>query len=429
MPIDKRFMNAKNNLKASELFDKRVVYKAFAYSKDDQPSSLEDLYPIRQFLRNENYLYGRVNDLLNPVTPRKERMLPLETNTSQYALDFVVLAFTNLKNKIQKEVAAGNIPTDTFFSRLEVVKSYEDINVSYNQWLNTIRDSFLDNMRKRNLNNKIDNFDTFLKIFRKHLIKVSKDVYPTTLSSFALGRKSNIRNTGLVIEIANKDFSADDQKVEFINQDYFDYYVKLAEQYGFFIDYEAPWRLVANIVSKPMKRAISDLNGDYTTLGAFFENYYQKVESQDLLVLKNLAFATYINYIDITPNFSDVTTINGVAKKRIIEREPITFAKMEDEYGDVFWMNYYIDIKNSEKNLNYNRSQVENIKREASFTQKNSTPLAVKYINDNFRDIPSIEGSFYSDLIKGQFSVDKEKKTGYNKFIQRVVRNYRRKTE
>jgi hypothetical protein len=429
MPIDKRFMNAKNNLKASELFDKRLIYKSFAYSEDDNPTLFVDLYPIRQFMVNENYLYGRIDDLFSPVVPRKERMLPLETGTSQHALDFVVLAFTNMKKKIEKEIAAGNIPTDTFFSRLEVVKSYEDANVSYNQWLNTIRDSFLDNMIKRNLNNKIDNFDTFLGIFREHLTKVTKDVYPVTFSSFMMGRKSNIRNTGLVVEIANKDFSEDEQKIDFINQDYFDYYVKLAEQYGFFIDYEAPWRLVANIVSKPMKRAISDLNGDYTTLGSFFQNYYQKIEGQDLIILKNLAFATYTNYIDTTPNFSDVTTINGVAKKRLITRQPITFKKMNEEYSDVFWMNYYIDIKNSEKSLNYDRNQIDNIKREASLTQKISTPVAIKYINDNFRDIPSIEGSFYSDLIKGQFSVDSQKKTGYNKFIQKVVRNYRRKTE
>lgn len=427
MPINKKIMNANNSLGSGKLFRKRIIYKNLAFTDSPLSTVPEDLYPIRNFMRYENYLYGRINGSFTPVIPRKNRILPLETDSSQYALDFVVSAFKKMKEKIKREIVAGNIPTDAFFASIEVANSFEDANVAYNQWLNRVRDTFVQYVDQKSLAEKIVDYESFLGIFKKHLVKASEDASAITFSSYVVDKKNTIRSTGLVIEIANHDFSSDKDKIDFISQDNFQYYVNLAEQYGFFVDYNAPWRLVANIVSKPMKHNIMEINGGYSNLASFFDQYYRTVASEDINILMNLSFATYTDYIGRFPNFKKVDLVNGRLRKRVIKRAPTTAQKIKDGYNYIFWLDYYVDLKNAEKSLKYLREDLNLIKNESFLIQKLDKVHARNYINNKFQDIPSIEGSFYSELTRTQFLVDEMTKEDYANFIKETVREYRKK--
>ena len=61
--------------------------------------------------------------------------------------------------------------------------------------------------------------------------------------------KTSVLNTGLAIEIFDGDYGNDAQSVSFINDPNYPIYEELCRKYGFKIDKNIPWRMVANIKS------------------------------------------------------------------------------------------------------------------------------------------------------------------------------------
>ena len=83
---------------------------------------------------------------------------------------------------------------------------------------------------------------------------------PMTKSGFALSTFSSAYHTGLYVDVvAEQDGSVDLTKPDFFEDENFECYVKLAEENGFFVDANCPWRLVLNLESPITQRKI--LNG------------------------------------------------------------------------------------------------------------------------------------------------------------------------
>ena len=72
-------------------------------------------------------------------------------------------------------------------------------------------------------------------------------------------------SSGLAIEIANIDKSNDDMKfLFFLNSKNWDFYLNVAETFGFMVDVDVPWRLVADINSKQMLAYAANYDLDST---------------------------------------------------------------------------------------------------------------------------------------------------------------------
>jgi len=227
------------------------------------------------------------------------------------------------------------------------------------------------------------------------------------------------------VEIAELDFSKDSDKIEFSENPHFSYYLNMAQKHGFFVDYNAPWRLIYNLASF---RAVS--NETSSGLYTFFNNYFSTAASQDLVIVKNICFTTYRDFVNRFKSFRKTTIEpNGCLNKELIVRQKYTKEQFDENYPDRYWLGFYIDLKNAEKNLDFDRSELERIKRKSLEYEKHvDIHRAMSYINKVFQDIPSVEGSYYYELNKLEYrDRDPLPFEEFDRYIQEVVKSYKLK--
>ena len=311
----KTAMVASNETGASQTFYDRVLFKNYAYSNISAISNYQEVQPIRDFQKYENYLYGRIDTEFMATVPKKARFSPIGGG-NEVAFGFVSRAFDLMKEAVQRDIASGKIPSDIpFISEMKVTKAFEDIKTGYNKWAEvSLKGSFPAYLKEFEKKNKIIDFKTFVGIFREHLMLIASQFGAVNFSSYCLIKKSNMRNSALCVEIADLDFSKDSDKIEFSGNPYFSYYVNMAQKYGFSVDYNAPWRLVYNLASHKT-RSQESWSGLYT----FFNNNFTTAHSDDLTILKNICFTTYRDFVNRFKSFRKMTVEpNGCIKKELI---------------------------------------------------------------------------------------------------------------
>ena len=422
----KEDMVASNDTGASQTFYDRILFKNYAYSNISAKLNSKEILPLRDFQKYENYLYGRIDTDFMATVPRKESFTNIQ-DSDKVAFNFVADAFNSMSEEIKRDVASGKIPGDVpHISDMKVNNSFEDINTAYNSWVKDfIKDDFLNYVKEFRKKEKIINFESFMIVFKEHLMSLINQLGAVTFSSFCLNYKSSIKNSALCIEIADLDFSKDSDKIEFSENPYFSYYLKMAEKYGFFVDYNAPWRLIYNLASDRV-RSKESWSGLYT----FFNNNFTAAHSDDLTILKNICFTTYRDFVNRFKSFRKTTVEpNGCIKKELVIRPKYTKEEFDQNYPDRYWLGLYIDLKNAEKNLDFDRNELERIKKKSLEYEKHvDIRRSMGYINKVFQDIPSVEGSFYYKLNQVHYrDQDPLPFEEFDRYIQEVVKSYKLK--
>ena len=87
----------------------------------------------------------------------------------------------------------------------------------------------------------------------------------------------------------------------------------------------------------------------------------------------------------------------------------------------------YVDLKNQEKNLNFNDNEIDKIKKKSlNYKKYVDTRSSLGYINKVFQDIPSVEGSYY--YLYNQFSnrdQDPLPFGDFDEYIREIVKSYK----
>ena len=156
--------------------------------------------------------------------------------------------------------------------------------------------------------------------------------YPITKSGFCLSRHNNILTTGLVIELANLDYDIDLQKGDMVQSFDFNCYLDLANAYGFYVDKNAPWRLICNLehpTTRLFIRGVEKIEDDKghqsTTAEEIFNNIYRiKTHFDDLYVLQDFILKTYNHIIKSVPSYSKMVynnASNNFSKENVFRKQ------------------------------------------------------------------------------------------------------------
>jgi hypothetical protein len=243
---------------ARELYNKRRYYNAQASAP--QGVFADRVEAVTDFIA-EKYLYGRVNRKFTPIAITK----PLQNNLRAFsatsaaeknmrALHFVVDAFNAMAQQFRKCAMKGEIdPDDPYLSTLVVHRAFEDPTIAYQSYLKQYVELFSFNMNV-NPQNPLKNFDQF-EAGLIEAVSLTGLSAPLTYPAYIKNRRCPISVTGLAIEIGGPalDASDDEEKfAAFIDSRNWDFFVNAAATYGFMIDQNVPWRLVADIGSSAM---------------------------------------------------------------------------------------------------------------------------------------------------------------------------------
>ena len=373
----------KNSLSTKRLFDERGVYED-SYPTDNNVNPIDLWY-------DHKILYGRVDLCGNPIFLDEEHLV--EMMDGIFVVDLVEEAYRDVQTAIVKSDLLGQIDMDnSTILPLKPVRTWKSVHQDYHSHLETIYQIFIGGFISSGVDREIVNYSTFEKQFFS-FYKMIRDSLVFTRSSFITSREATPLMSGLMIEFSDADHGDDQAKyTSYIKDKEFDYYRNTMKRHGFVIDKHAPWRVMVDLDSEPIKEKIS--NKGFTTTNDFFKAYYITAHHRDIETIAGYMHKMYDNFIASYP----VVTKPGLSHhgpgivSETIQRRRVPLNQFLHIYGEKHWVKFYIKIRNMEAKKDFPDRQIKLITKNALDV------LKYKGINGSMDYVQQVFGGF-SDQI------------------------------
>ena len=195
-----------NNLSAFAMFTQRSKYK-----KDTYPI-YGIVTPYDLWYDSSKHYFGKLDSNGNALITREKYLKQLPGSVNAFALDFVVDAYNDFKEKytfLNKRQTEG-----TPFNQLDPTGGWKSAPVDYNEYLNSVFDLFAkDYMSQEKRDEKMIDFKSFLNLFSNFINNAEGNI-PITFSSFIKSEFCSPKSSGLMIEISDDPYSNDADKYD-----------------------------------------------------------------------------------------------------------------------------------------------------------------------------------------------------------------------
>jgi len=370
------FYKESNNETTIKLFNKSNVYKADV-TDNGSPNLIDFTFAEKAF-------YGKTSRNFTPIIANDNFIEFKNFKSSDdprqrlQAIAFVVDAFEALAQQFKKAEQSGKIYSDDpYLTNLKVYKSYKNNRTNYQSYQVNFINALRTNM---NINN-IYNFQTFIKELLTTVSIVTR-TFPMSMPAYTKSRLNSLTNTGLALEIADAAYENDDQKIsQFVNSKNWKFYVNACNSYGFMIDINAPWRLIADLDSEAMIGYATTYGFNSTdavlTLGfrTTQESYFNDLPRQ-LLSLYNELVPVYV------PTYTECGS-------KIVTTERYTLESLRKKFSNDFFLKFYFDLRFSEEESQFSVAEKQRIIKDClqiSKAQDNAAALGrfERFVNQPF---------------------------------------------
>ena len=234
----------------------------------------------------KNYDYGLLNQAGEPVVLLESDDLIKGfdgVGEGVRAINFVSDAFTKFRQKYIEKVNNSTLGFPPYMDGLIPKKghvSFEDLYANWQAYSATKYSAFLEG------DVRIKDYSSFM-VHLKQQLKVNLKEFPITRSGFCLSSHNDIKTSGLVIELTNLNPNIDFYKGEIVQTLEFKCFLDLAVSYGFYVDKNAPWRLMSNLDDPITRLFIRGLDTDSYYREAFSNPNISKQAAYDSHVSKD----------------------------------------------------------------------------------------------------------------------------------------------
>lgn len=411
---------AKNNLPARESIIKRADYSvnAIPFLPEANEPTLETTQ-LKDFLLNEKIFIGRVDGSFNPVFVNQKELDNFGPDSStKVGLRVVTEAYKDMKRKYDRDFAQGYINQNApALTELSVKKAFINPFDNYKNNLRSRTEEFLSYAKNNRLINNIEGFDSFVNPFLQYIRDTGKE-RPITRSMYFLTRRYSPLSTGLAFEVDNASYSEDQYKIDaYYRQKNFQYFKNLASRYGFVIDKNIPWRLVADLNSPQMTPYVEKAFGfpggsNYVLAVAYTQTYGDDIPSIINLMVQfynrvaQHRRKTVIKESGPTVGAGGRTAFNVCSRRgKVIRRSQVDPRRIPNAYPDEFWLDKYARIRNTETGLDYDEAQIQQISTNAgNIVKRLDRASAMRYIISKFDNVQHFEGSLFYDSTRLDFA-------------------------
>jgi len=415
----------------------RLYYKENIYPPEGNKPL--DLWYARPF-------YGKVN-----VDGRAVHLS--ETNLKEFhqenlfAADFVVDAYGDFISELRLVVRTKSLPEGSFLKTLSPRRAWTSVNNLYHAHFATIHESFVSSyLQVNNKKDEIKGFDDYINLFLKFAHETARDL-PISRTSFILSRFCSPLTTGLMVEVGSDKHDQDFFKFDrYINTDEFDCYRNTAAKFGFYVDKNAPWRLVANIGSQQMMKYVKQntceiivsepwdfenltpeelenydfapamFNCNIQDVEELFSTYYYTASTYDYRSFKIYMFQSYNTYASVFPFYEkwEHCTAQKTTKVSLHDRE--LFLDMAEgneqekaydiflqRYDDFFWLPIYFSLRAKEAQIKMTSHQEhQTLRRILDIARRLGVDKAVDYIDNKTK----VSKLYSPSSFGGDFNID-----------------------
>lgn len=387
----------KNNLTARDAYNFRKLFEGFALSKNlERPTPKR--VGVEDFNQFSNMFYGKYIFESGTILKPKKKFL-VERN-GFYMFDFVALALDEMLLNYENGISRRKIKIDDrYLSKPKVQAGYTDFESYYTNLRVKFRTLIATYISSKNLAPSINSFENFVSVFLEYAVEAAGR-QPLTKSSFMMAKDVSILTTGLAIQLGDRDASIDQIKVdEFYNSPNFEYFRNSVIDYGFLIDKNVPWRIVADLgspqIKKYLERSGIPYNQSFIGPSSIFGGY-DSVALDELQVIKDFIINLYSDFVTRNPYYRK-TTLGGYDCKSVtnlIRRPPVNVPRLQADYPLSYWMPIYVRMKFGESNLNADEATINFVSNNAlQIMEQKDTASAINYIQRKTFNTTALEGS------------------------------------
>jgi hypothetical protein len=274
-----RNYNASNRRGALQNFEGRRDYEEDAPQNFVKPTF--DLW-------SSSYYYGRINEAGDAVFLSEAFLKPLSSSKEMYALNFVSEAFLEWIEHftlIMKKKGRGEA-----LKSLKASKAWTSIHDLYHTYTENKFERFTRYISQYEINKEIKNFNDFMEYFLK-FNEIERNL-PVCRSSFISSKYCNPFVSGMVISLETTNQSDDSAKQRFISEPDFELYTKTLSKFGFRVNKNAPWVIIADLKSKYMKEKIKKF-----TEGNLYDDFFYAAWESDMEPLRRYLIHYYNGFV------------------------------------------------------------------------------------------------------------------------------------
>jgi hypothetical protein len=365
---------------------------------------------VSDFQFSERIYYGRVDPAMFPVTLQGKRadngkrtlrsLEGAESGNPLLCVDFVADAFNDMRKRFSLASISRQIsPDESYLSTLVPYRAYQSFSSQYSDYKKNLYDNLVLYLAQIKVSNKIRTFNEFYPHFKSYMEHMTPE-FPLTKEGFIKSKFCSPYTSGLMIDICDKDPAKDEDKMEnILKSPNWKFFKNAATQYGFFIDKNIPWRLVADLGSPVMNSYLgnNDIYSD-DNLAAIFETYYGRAYETSYDDFINTILSFYNSFVQKTPRYQDFDDINPdeevksvVCKRELKPPTPENRQALKDE---PHFMYLYLYFRNLEEGSKLFESSILRISREISMMMPAiGKSRALKAANTLFTDTSQENGS------------------------------------
>ena len=296
----------------------------------------------------EDHRYYGVCDLDKNILIPKQNKIKYESRFKIQAFDFVIDQYIDLAARyafLQQSNGYINSDKEILNCIISPYNVFQSPQTLFNNKFTVLKENY----NKTHVANKlhysnVDDFYSFLAVFNSDLFKTATT--QKTLSEVILANSYGGVNTGLGIALKKPNFSNDQEKIDFYNNQNFSFFRLMAEEYGFYIDSSNPYMLISNIDSKNTKKYLLARypNGNIQTNSEILKEYYDIALNQDYELYKQYILSEYQQFIQI---HGYTIKFDKCGEQVVQYLQPITLQQIDDKK---LLLNYFVF-----KNVNLNK--------------------------------------------------------------------------
>jgi len=356
---------------------------------------------VVDFTQDDLFYFGRTDPVGNAVILSEVNLSQLQSPGSDtlFAVDFVADAFNDFRNYYNAEAAsAGALSTDTRIGIINPKSAWESTDQEYDGYIAQIYNIFVGGyLKDGNREQKLHTFKDFLDLFFKYL-DFTAGATPFSYTGYLLSRDVSPAISGLFINTQTQTETDLDLVWDWFNDNNFSFYVNTARKFGFNINARQPWQLVASLGSEPMRKYMSAYGVNPDNL---YDEYYLPTFMLDVPSIKLYTREFYDTYRLAYPAVTSVKgTVCAYQKNRIGElpipeieslysvdqREIITGEGYATNYGAIFWLIAYFNLRVKEARIDWSKNTHFKILKKAIKFQKGfDFRTALRYINEQVK--------------------------------------------
>jgi hypothetical protein len=294
-------------------------------------------------------LYGKVDRRGNAsyLVSDDGSLNNFEDSSTLFAVNFVVRAFEDFKASYRDALIAGATPVSGW-QRLRATSAWVDFEDMYASSLEGIRAALMMHHLK-DYSHEIRDFKSFMKVCFRFINEHGRS-FPLTRSSNLLSAKVPRSVSGLVVSLKEVgEESRDAVRSTMVAESNFVSYTHKAAAYGFWVNRDSPWELVANLASPVMQEYAvrSGVRWSPGSASDFFERYHMSAHLNDLDDIRAFFMGVYREYLSSFPHITTTKYCNGKTHAIAISRKPLD----EGAYDVKFWIDVLIRVKLAETRL------------------------------------------------------------------------------